>query len=132
MVKQVQYRVWIEVACTCTIPLKSQLPKSHLTCHWLHLIHAKKQYSWNFDQEKQNSTCKMVTCMNLWVVMWVVEEKSYSVMMIACMCIYLLTSVKNLLVWFPFQLYVDSNSLPKYKDRKSVVFQMFQLLQVVI
>lgn len=41
-----------------------------------------------------------------------------------CMHLYLYANFfNNPLVWFSFQLYVDSNSLPKFKDRKLVVLQ---------
>jgi len=37
----------------------------------------------------------------------------------------------NLLMWFFFQLYVDSNSLPKFKDRKSIILQCSSYLKLL-
>lgn len=53
-------------------------------------------------------------------------------MMIVRMYIILCSNFcNNLLMWFFFQLYVDSNSLPKFKDRKSIILQCSSYLKLL-
>ena len=127
VVRQVQYRVWIEVASMCTVPLKSQLPKSHLTYRQLHLSLKQR----NNTREILMKRTKVFLCgcnlhvplgsnMGGWGEILHCNDN--------CMHLYLYANFfNNPLVWFSFQLYVDSNSLPKYKDRnkdrKFVVLQ---------